>query len=56
MSFSPRTSVREQVQDYLLAAAMTPMSPHFSKDELELMEYYASEITEKVLLHQAQSK
>jgi hypothetical protein len=61
MSFSPLPSVREEVQDYLnacehLLAAMTPMSPHFSKEELELMEYYASEIAEKVLLHQAQSK
>ena len=62
MSFSPFSSIREEVQDYLnscehlLAAVTLPTAPRFSKQELELLEYYASEIAEKILLHQVQNK
>jgi hypothetical protein len=60
MSLLP--SVRKEVQEYLgsceriLATAVMPTTPCFSKDELELLEYYAREIAEKILLHQVQSK
>ena len=62
MSVSPLPSVRKEVQDYLnscehlLAATTRPTTPRFSKHELELLEYYASEIAEKILLHQVQNK
>ena len=44
-------SMRKEVQDYLrsaehlLAAAVTPNAPPFSEEELELVEYYAMEIS-----------
>ena len=62
MSFSPLPSIRKEVQDYLnscehlLAAATTPRAPRLSKHELELLEYYASEISKKVMLHQVHNR
>jgi hypothetical protein len=62
MSHSPLPSIRKEVQDYvnscehLLAAATMPTTPSFSKQELELLDYYAAEIAERVLMHQVQNK
>ena len=58
MSEQRLPSVRTDVQAYLcacehlLAFAVTPTAPRFSKKELELLEYYATEIADKILLDQ----
>ena len=52
-------SVRKEVQDYLracehlLSVAMKSPTPRFSTDELELLEFYAAELAEKILIRQA---
>ena len=62
MSDSPLQSVRKEVREYfsacedLLAVAVTPKTPPFSKEELEMLEFYAAEIAEKIFLLQAQNK
>src|SRR6476660_8578621 len=58
MSEQRLPSVRTDVRDYLcacehlLASAVT----RFSNEELELLEYYATEIAENILLVQVQKK
>jgi len=53
-------SVRNEVQDYFrscertLAAAMA-LTPPFSKEEVEMIEFYAAELTSKILMLQASS-
>jgi hypothetical protein len=50
MSDSPYPSMRREIQDYLrscerlLAAALQPNHPPFSKDELDMVAYYGDEI------------
>ena len=62
MSEQRLPSVRTNVRDYLcacehlLASAVTPTAPRFSNEELELLEYYATEIAENILLLQVQKK
>ena len=59
---TPLPFVRKDVQDYLsacehlLAVAVEPTTPRLSNEELKLLEYYAAEIAEKILLLQVQNR
>ena len=57
-SYFPIPSVRNEVQEYLrscertLAASMA-LTPPFSKEEVEFIEFYAAELSSRILLLQA---
>ena len=59
---TPLPFVLKDVQDYLsacehlLAVAVEPTTPRLSNEELKLLEYYAAEIAEKILLLQVQNR
>jgi hypothetical protein len=51
-------SVRTEVQDYFRSCERTltaskALTPPFSKEELELIEFYAAELSSKILMLQA---
>jgi hypothetical protein len=57
--YSQLPSVRNEVQDYFrscerVLTASKALTPPFSKEEMELIEFYVSELSSEILKRQAQ--